>query len=48
MRSFKLRAFQFVRTVYVMDLRSDALSFRIADIKRRARRYEVLHHTANA
>lgn len=36
---------RFTRTVYVMDLRADGLTQRLADIRRRAARYAVLHHT---
>ena len=42
---FKMKLFRFTKTVHVMDLRTDAITQRIAEIKRKAARYEVLNHT---
>lgn len=36
---------RFTRTASVMDLRADALTQRMSDIRRRAARHAVLHHT---
>ena len=42
---FKRRLFRFTRTASVMDLRVDAMAAKLADIRRKAQRYAILHHT---
>lgn len=44
--SFKMRLCRFVRTVSTMNLCSCAVQERADTIRRKARRFEVLQHTA--
>lgn len=44
--TFKQRIFGFRKSRVVLDLRTDAQAQRIADIKRKAQRFETLKHTS--
>lgn len=43
--SLKARLFRFTRTASVIDLRTDAVAQKLADIRRKALRYATLNHT---
>lgn len=42
---FKRRLFRFTRTASCMDLRTDAMAQKLADIRRKALRFATLQHT---
>ena len=46
MQTWKMRVMRFTRMAYEMNLTVSALDQRIAEIKRKAHRYETLKHTA--
>lgn len=46
MQTYRLRLFRFTRTAYVHDLTTDGPAQRLAEIRRKALRFQTLRHTA--